>query len=95
MVQTNTVTPAGQTDAAVIRIKGTKKGLAMKTDCNSRYVYLNPKAGGAIAVAECARNIACTGAKPLAVTNCLNFGNPYKPEVYFQFKTAVDRKSVV
>ena len=90
MVQTNTVTPAGQTDAAVIRIKGTKKGLAMKTDCNSRYVYLNPKSGGAIAVAECARNIACTGAKPLAVTNCLNFGNPYKPEVYFQFKTAVE-----
>ncbi|UWX58383.1 phosphoribosylformylglycinamidine synthase subunit PurL [Chlorobaculum sp. MV4-Y] len=90
MVQTNTLTPAGQTDAAVIRIKGTKKGLAMKTDCNSRYVYLNPKAGGAIAVAECARNIACTGAKPLAVTNCLNFGNPYKPEVYFQFKTAVE-----
>jgi len=90
MVQTNTVTPVGQTDAAVIRIKGTKKGLAMKTDCNSRYVYLNPKAGGAIAVAECARNIACTGARPLAVTNCLNFGNPYKPEVYFQFKTAVE-----
>jgi phosphoribosylformylglycinamidine synthase len=90
MVQTNTVTPAGQTDAAVIRIKGTRKGLAMKTDCNSRYVYLNPKSGGAIAVAECARNIACTGAKPLAVTNCLNFGNPYKPEVYFQFKTAVE-----
>jgi phosphoribosylformylglycinamidine synthase len=90
MVQTNTVTPVGQTDAAVIRIKGTKKGLAMKTDCNSRYVYLNPKAGGAIAVAECARNIACTGARPLAVTNCLNFGNPYKPEVYFQFKSAVE-----
>lgn len=90
MVQTNTVTPAGQTDAAVIRIKGTRKGLAMKTDCNSRYVYLNPRAGGSIAVAECARNIACTGARPLAVTNCLNFGNPYKPEVYFQFKTAVE-----
>jgi phosphoribosylformylglycinamidine synthase len=90
MVQTNTVTPAGQTDAAVIRIKNTRKALAMKTDCNSRYVYLNPKSGGAIAVAECARNIACTGAKPLAVTNCLNFGNPYKPEVYFQFKTAVE-----
>ncbi|NTW51055.1 MAG: phosphoribosylformylglycinamidine synthase subunit PurL [Chlorobiaceae bacterium] len=89
MVQTNTVTPTGLTDAAVIRIKGSKKGLAMKTDCNSRYVYLNPKAGGSIAVAECARNIACSGAKPLAVTNCLNFGNPYKPEVYFQFKSAV------
>ncbi|NTU52865.1 MAG: phosphoribosylformylglycinamidine synthase subunit PurL [Chlorobiaceae bacterium] len=90
MVQTNTITPVGQTDAAVIRIKGSKKGLAMKTDCNSRYVYLNPKAGGAIAVAECARNIACTGARPMAVTNCLNFGNPYKPEVYFQFKSAVE-----
>ncbi|NTU93529.1 MAG: phosphoribosylformylglycinamidine synthase subunit PurL [Chlorobiaceae bacterium] len=90
MVQTNTVTPTGYTDSAVIRIKGTRKGLAMKTDCNSRYVYLNPKAGGAIAVAECARNIACSGAKPLAVTNCLNFGNPYKPEVYFQFKSAVE-----
>ncbi len=90
MVQTNTLTPTGCTDAAVIRIKGTRKGLAMKTDCNSRYVYLNPKAGGAIAVAECARNIACSGARPLAVTNCLNFGNPYKPEVYFQFKTAVE-----
>ena len=90
MVQTNTVTPVGHTDAAVIRIKGSKKGLAMKTDCNARYVYLNPLAGGKIAVAECARNIACSGAKPLAITNCLNFGNPYKPEVYFQFKTSVE-----
>ena len=89
MVQTNTVTPVGHTDAAVIRVRGTKKGLAMKTDCNSRYVYLNPLAGGRIAVAECARNIACSGARPLAITNCLNFGNPYKPEVYFQFKTSV------
>ncbi|MEI8033372.1 MAG: phosphoribosylformylglycinamidine synthase subunit PurL [Chlorobiaceae bacterium] len=90
MVQTNTVTPVGHTDAAVIRIKGSKKGLAMKTDCNARYVYLNPLAGGKIAVAECARNIACSGARPLAITNCLNFGNPYKPEVYFQFKSAVE-----
>ncbi len=89
MVQTNTVTPVGHSDAAVIRIKGTKKGIAMKTDCNARYVYLNPLAGGKIAVAECARNIACSGAKPLAITNCLNFGNPYKPEVYFQFKESV------
>ena len=89
MVQTNTVTPTGHTDSAVIRIKGTKKGLAMKTDCNARYVYLNPLAGGKIAVAECARNIACSGAKPLAITNCLNFGNPLKPEVYFQFKESV------
>nr|Q3ARU4.1 RecName: Full=Phosphoribosylformylglycinamidine synthase subunit PurL; Short=FGAM synthase; AltName: Full=Formylglycinamide ribonucleotide amidotransferase subunit II; Short=FGAR amidotransferase II; Short=FGAR-AT II; AltName: Full=Glutamine amidotransferase PurL; AltName: Full=Phosphoribosylformylglycinamidine synthase subunit II [Chlorobium chlorochromatii CaD3] len=89
MVQTNTLTPTGQTDAAVIRIKGTNKGVAMKTDCNARYVYLNPLAGGKIAVAECARNIACTGARPLAITNCLNFGNPLKPEVYFQFKESV------
>jgi len=89
MVLTNTVTPVGHTDAAVIRVKGSRKGLAMKTDCNARYVYLNPLAGGKIAVAECARNIACSGATPLAITNCLNFGNPYKPEVYFQFKESV------
>ena len=89
MVQTNTVTPAGTSDAAVIRIRGSNKGLAMKTDCNARYVFLNPLKGGKIAVAECARNIACSGARPLAITNCLNFGNPYKPEVYFQFKTSV------
>ncbi len=90
MVQTNTVTAVGASDAAVIRIKGSRKGLAMKTDCNARYVYLDPKVGGMIAVAECARNIACSGARPLAVTNCLNFGNPYKPEVYFQFKSSVE-----
>ncbi|MBM3423414.1 MAG: phosphoribosylformylglycinamidine synthase subunit PurL [Chlorobi bacterium] len=90
MVQTNTVTAVGSSDAAVIRIKGSKKGIAMKTDCNSRYVYLNPLKGGKIAVAECARNIACSGARPLAITNCLNFGNPYKPEVYFQFKTSAE-----
>lgn len=90
MVQTNTITAVGSCDAAVIRIKGSKKGIAMKTDCNSRYVYLNPLKGGKIAVAECARNIACSGARPLAITNCLNFGNPYKPEVYFQFKTSVE-----
>lgn len=90
MVQTNTVTPTGQTDAAVIRIKDTRKGLAMQTDCNARYVYLDPYQGGMIAVAECARNIACSGARPLAITNCLNFGNPYKPDVYFQFKRSVE-----
>ncbi len=90
MVQTNTITPTGTSDAAVIRVKGSRKGLAMKTDCNARYVYLNPLKGGKIAVAECARNIACSGAKPLAITNCLNFGNPYKPDVYFQFKTSVE-----
>lgn len=89
MVRTNTTVAVGTSDAAVVRIKGTKKALAMKTDCNSKYVYLNPRKGGMIAVAECARNIACTGARPLGVTNCLNFGNPYKPDVYFQFKEAV------
>jgi len=89
MVRTNTVVPVGASDAAVVRIKGTKKALAMKTDCNAKYVYLNPRKGGRIAVAECARNVACTGARLLGVTNCLNFGNPYKPEIYFQFKEAV------
>ncbi len=89
MVRTNTIVAVGASDAAVVRIKGTKKALAMKTDCNAKYVYLNPRKGGMIAVAECARNVACTGARPLGVTNCLNFGNPYKPDVYFQFKEAV------
>ncbi len=87
-VRTNTVVAPGA-DAAVIRIKGTKKGLAMKTDCNSRYVYLNPRRGTAIAVAESARNVVCAGGKPVAVTNCLNFGNPYNPEIYWQFKEAI------
>lgn len=87
MVRTNTV-PASY-DAAVVRIKGTKKGLVLKTDCNARFVYLNPKRGGQIAVAESARNVACTGATPVAITNCLNFGNPYDPEVYWQFSEAV------
>ena len=88
MVRTNSLYLTGG-DAAVVRIKGTTKGLAMKTDCNSRYVYLDPYRGAVIAVAEAARNIACTGATPLGVTNCLNFGNPYDPEVYCQFKEAV------
>ncbi|NOY05298.1 MAG: phosphoribosylformylglycinamidine synthase subunit PurL [Chlorobi bacterium] len=87
-VRTNTVLYPGG-DAAVVRVKETKKALAMSTDCNSRYVYLNPKKGAMIAVAEAARNVVCTGAKPLAITNCLNFGNPYKPEIYYQFKEAV------
>jgi len=78
MVRTNTVV-----------VKGTNKALAMKTDCNSRYVYLNPKEGTKIAVAESARNIVCSGGTPLGVTNCLNFGNPYKPEVYWQFAQAI------
>ncbi|MCH8556348.1 MAG: phosphoribosylformylglycinamidine synthase subunit PurL [Balneolia bacterium] len=89
MVRTNTVLGPGHSDAGVIRVKGTKKGLVVKTDCNGRYVYLNPRKGGQIAVAEAARNVVCSGAKPLAITNCLNFGNPYKPEVYWVFKEAV------
>ena len=89
MVRTNTVVGPGPSDAAVVRIKGTQKGLAVKTDCNGRYVYLNPRKGGQIAVAEAARNVVCAGGKPLAITNCLNFGNPYKPEVYWVFKEAL------
>ena len=89
MVRTNTVAGPGPTDAGVVRIKGTKRALSVKTDCNGRYVYLNPRRGGQIAVAEAARNVVCTGAKPMAITNCLNFGNPYKPEVYWVFKEAV------
>jgi phosphoribosylformylglycinamidine synthase len=88
MVRTNSVIQPGG-DAAVIRIKGTNKALSTKTDCNGRYVYLDPRRGAAIAVAESARNVVCTGAKPVAVTNCLNFGNPYKPEVFWQFKEAI------
>jgi phosphoribosylformylglycinamidine synthase len=76
-------------DAAVVRISGTKKFLAMKTDCNARYVYLNPRVGAEIAVAEAVRNVVCSGGKPLGITNCLNFGNPYKPESFWQFKEAV------
>jgi phosphoribosylformylglycinamidine synthase II len=89
MVRTNTIVGPGS-DAAVIYIKGTNKALAIKTDCNGRYVYLNPKRGAQIAVAESARNIVCSGGVPLAVTNCLNFGNPYKPEMYWNFKQAVE-----
>ncbi|MCH8328422.1 MAG: phosphoribosylformylglycinamidine synthase subunit PurL, partial [Candidatus Marinimicrobia bacterium] len=76
-------------DAAVIRLKGTRKALAISTDGNGRYVYLNPRSGGAIAVAEAARNVVCVGAKPVAITNCLNFGNPNDPEIYYQFTEAV------
>ncbi len=88
MVRTNSVILPGS-DAAVVRIKKSEKLLASKTDCNSRYVYLNPRKGAMIAVAESGRNVVCTGGKPIAITNCLNFGNPYKPEVYWQFKEAV------
>jgi len=86
-VGTNTmVVPGG--DAGVLRIRGTRKGIAMTTDCNSRYVYLDPYIGGALAVVEAAQNIACVGAKPLAITDCLNFGNPEKPEIFWQFEQA-------
>ncbi|GAB5466863.1 MAG: hypothetical protein Kapaf2KO_22990 [Candidatus Kapaibacteriales bacterium] len=87
-VRTNTVSIKG--DAAILRLKELPgKGIAVATDCNSRYVYLNPYEGGKAAVAEAARNVACTGAKPVAITNCLNFGNPYDPEVYYQFSEAI------
>ncbi len=88
-VRTSTVAGPGAADAAVVRLRGTNKALALKTDCNSRYVYLDPRMGGRIAVAEAARNVACTGGRPMAITNCLNFGNPKKPEVFFQFREAV------
>ena len=87
-VRTNTVVGPGG-DSAVIRIKDTKKALAISTDCNGRYVYLNPSLGAKMAVAESARNVVCSGAQPIAVTNCLNFGNPKDPEVYWQFREAV------
>lgn len=89
MVQTNTVVLPGS-DAAVLRIKGTNKGIAATTDCNSRYCLLNPYRGAQIAVAEAARNLVCSGARPAAVTDCLNFGNPKKPESFWQFKNCVE-----
>ena len=88
MVRSDTVIEPGG-DAAIVRIKGTQKALSMKTDCNARFVYLSPREGAAIAVAEAARNVVCTGATPVAITNCLNYGNPYKPEVYWQFAQSV------
>jgi phosphoribosylformylglycinamidine synthase subunit PurL len=87
-VRTNTVVGPGS-DAAVVRVRGTEKALALKTDGNGRYVYLDPRMGGRIAVAEAARNVACTGGRPLAITNNLNFGNPRRPEVYHQLREAV------
>jgi phosphoribosylformylglycinamidine synthase subunit PurL len=92
MVRTNTVVSPGS-DAAVVRIRGTRKALAMTTDCNSRYLYLDPEMGGKIAVSEAARNVVCSGAEPLAITDCLNFGNPEKPEIFWQLEKAVDGMS--
>ncbi|MDC6270136.1 phosphoribosylformylglycinamidine synthase subunit PurL [Lysinibacillus fusiformis] len=88
-VRTSTVVKPGS-DAAVIRVRGTNKGLAMTTDCNSRYIYLDPEIGGAIAVAEAARNIVASGGTPLAITDCLNFGNPEKPEIFWQIEKSAD-----
>ena len=87
-VRTNTVVGPGG-DAAVVRLRGTNKALALKVDCNGRYVYLDPRMGARIAVAEAARNVACVGGRPMAITNNLNFGNPKRPEVYFQLREAI------
>jgi phosphoribosylformylglycinamidine synthase len=84
-VRTNTVVGPGG-DAAVVRVRGTHRALALKTDCNGRFVYLDPRVGAQIAVCEAARNVACTGGRPKAITNNLNFGNPRRPEVYFQLR---------
>jgi phosphoribosylformylglycinamidine synthase subunit PurL len=89
MVRTSTAVRPGS-DAAVVVIRGTEKGLAMSTDGNGRYVYLDPVQGGRIAVAESARNVVCSGAEPLGITDCLNFGSPEKPEVYWQISKAID-----
>ncbi len=89
MVRTNSMHTNQPSDACVIRVKGTEKALAMTTDCNSSYVYADPYKGGMIAVSEAARNIVCSGGEPVAITNCLNFGNPYNPEVYYQFVNAL------
>ncbi len=88
MVRTDTVVEPGS-DAAVVRIKGTKRAIALTVDCNPLYCYLDPKSGAGAAVAEAARNLVCSGATPLALTDCLNFGNPERPEVMWQFVEAV------
>ncbi|MEP7163806.1 MAG: phosphoribosylformylglycinamidine synthase subunit PurL [Ferruginibacter sp.] len=89
MVGAGNTSTNGPSDAAVVIAKPTSKALALTTDCNSRYVYADPYKGTMIAVAEAARNIVCSGGQPLGVTNCLNFGNPYEPEVYYQFVHAI------
>ncbi len=88
-ILTSTVIHPGA-DAALVRIKGTQRAIALTTDCNGRYCYLDPYTGGALAVAEAARNIAVTGARPLAITDCLNFGSPENPEIFYQFTRCVD-----
>jgi len=88
MVQTNTAVFPGS-DAGVLRIRGVSTGIALTTDCNARYVYLDPCLGAKMAAYEAARNLVCSGAKPVAVTDCLNFGNPEKPDAFWQFQEAV------
>src|SRR4029077_17357739 len=88
-VRSNTVVWPGAGDAAVVRIRGTSRALGLKTDGNGRYTYLDPRVGGRIAVAEAARNVACVGARPMAITNCLNFGNPTRPAISAQFREAL------
>ncbi|HXN65655.1 MAG TPA: phosphoribosylformylglycinamidine synthase subunit PurL [Candidatus Acidoferrales bacterium] len=89
-VRTNTLAGPGASDAAVLRVKGTARGLALSVDGNGRWCWLAPREGAAAAVAEAARNVACSGARPWAATNCLNFGNPEKPEVMWEFSECVD-----
>jgi len=89
MVGTVNMSTNAPSDAAIVNIKGTNKAIALKIDCNSRYVNADPEVGCAIAVSEAARNIVCSGGEPSAITNCLNFGNPYNPEVYWQFVSAI------
>ncbi|MES2892420.1 MAG: phosphoribosylformylglycinamidine synthase subunit PurL [Bacteroidota bacterium] len=89
MVGAGTTSTNAPSDAAIVVAKPTNKALALTTDCNSRYVFADPYKGAMIAVAEAARNIVCSGGQPLGVTNCLNFGNPYNPEVYYQFVNAI------
>ena len=89
MVGTNNVSTNHPSDAGVALVKGTNKGIAMSVDCNSRYVHADPEVGTTIAVSEAARNIVVSGGAPSAVTNCLNFGNPYHPESYWQFVGAI------
>lgn len=89
MVGTANASTNAPSDASIVVVKGSEKALAVTTDCNSRYVYADPHKGGQIAVAEAARNIVCSGGEPVAITNCLNFGNPYDPEVYYQFVHAI------
>lgn len=94
MVGTKTMTTNRPSDAGIVNIKGTNKALAMTVDCNSRYVHADPEVGTAIAVSEAARNIVCAGGEPSAITNCLNFGNPYNPESYWQFVGAIKGMSL-